>query len=107
MSTAANANAARAKAAVPNTATETPLKWSGRLMKKSEVFNRFVFQAKLQVAHVNGLTFDFLYAMAKDLDEKQSLMLVGRSGPKSTQPLIFQRGGVPYRGFLEAGRIHG
>jgi len=93
------------KAAVPNTATETPLKWSGKLMKKAEVFNKFVFQSKLQVVHVNGLTFDFLYAMAKELDEKQSLMLVG-SGPKANQPLIFQRGGVPYRGFLE-GRVQG
>jgi hypothetical protein len=93
------------KAAAPNTATETPLKWSGRLMKKAEVFNKFVFASKLQIVHVNGLTFDFLYAMAKDLDEKDSLMLVG-AGPKSTQPLIFHRGGVPYRGFLE-GRVQG
>jgi hypothetical protein len=93
------------KAAVPNTATETPLRWSGRLMKKAEVFNKFVFTSKLQVVHVNGLTFDFLYAMAKELDEKQSLMLVG-AGQKSTQPLIFQRGGTPYRGFLE-GRVQG
>ena len=34
------------KAAVPNTATETPLKWSGKLMKKAEVFNRFVSSSK-------------------------------------------------------------
>jgi hypothetical protein len=43
--------------------------------------------------------------MAKDLEEKQSLMLVG-AGPKSTLPLVFHRGGVPYRGFLE-GRTKG
>jgi len=90
---------------VPNTATETPLKWSGKLIKKSEVFNRFVFANKMQVVHVNGLTYDFLYNMAKELHEQQSLMLLG-SGPKSNQPLIFQRGGTPYRGFLE-GRIEG
>lgn len=90
---------------LPNTATETPLKWSGKLIKKSEVFNRFVFASKVQVVHVNGLTYDFLYSMAKDLHEQQSLMLVG-AGPKSNQPLVFQRGGTPYRGFLE-GRIDG
>jgi hypothetical protein len=93
------------KVAAPNTSTETPLKWSGKLMKKSEVFNKFVFAAKLQIAHVNGLTFDFLYAMAKDLEEKQSLMLMG-AGPKSNQPLVLQRGGTQYRGFLE-GRTQG
>lgn len=90
---------------LPNTATETPLKWSGKLIKKAEVYNRFVFASKVQVVHVNGLTYDFLYSMAKELDEKQSLLLLG-AGPKSNQPLIFQRGGTPYRGFLE-GRIDG
>ena len=93
------------KVAPPNTSTETPLKWSGKLMKKAEVYNKFVFAAKLQIVHVNGLTFDFLYAMAKDLEEKQSLMLMG-AGPKSNQPLVLQRGGTQYRGFLE-GRTQG
>ena len=32
-------------------------------------------------------------------------MLLG-AGPKSNQPLIFRRGGTPYRGFLE-GRTQG
>lgn len=90
---------------LPNTATEVPLKWSGKLIKKSEVFNRFVFASKVQIVHVNGLTYDFLYSMAKELHDQQSLMLVG-AGPKSNQPLVFQRGGTPYRGFLE-GRIDG
>lgn len=93
------------KTAAPNIATETPLKWSGKLMKKSEVYNRFVLSTKMQVVHVNGLTYDFLYAMAKELEEKDSLMLLG-AGPKSNQPLVFRRGGSSYRGFLE-GRTQG
>jgi hypothetical protein len=93
------------KAPLPNTATETPLRWSGKLMKKSEVYNKYVFAAKQQIVHVNGLTYDFLYGMAKELEEKESLMLLG-GGPKSNQPLVFQRGGTPYRGFLE-GRTQG
>lgn len=88
-----------------NVATETPLRYSGKLLKKSEVWNRFVFAAKLQVRHVNGLTYDFLYEMARELEAKDSLLLVG-AGPKSNQPLIFQHGGTPYRGFLE-GRTRG
>jgi hypothetical protein len=88
-----------------NTATETPLKWSGKMMKKSEVYNRFVFATKLQIVHVNGLTYDFLHQMAKELEAADSVMLVG-AGPKSANPLVFQRNGTPYRGFLE-GRTQG
>jgi hypothetical protein len=94
------------KAPEPNVALdETPLKWSGKLFKKSEVYNKFVFTSKLQVVHVNGLTYDFLFEIARELELKESLLLVG-AGQKSNQPLVFQRGGTPYRGFLE-GRTQG
>ena len=43
--------------------------------------------------------------MAKELEEKDSLMVVG-AGAKSNQPLILRRGSTPYRGFLE-GRTDG
>lgn len=88
-----------------NTATETPLKWSGVYVKKDEAIRKFVFSGKLQLQHVNGLTYDFLYAMAKELEERESLMLLG-AGPKSNQPLVLRRGGSQYRGFLE-GRTDG
>ncbi len=74
-------------------------------MKKEKIFNRFVFAGKMQISHYNGLTYDFLYAMAKELEEKESLMMLG-AGPKSNQPLLFKRGGKTYRGFLE-GRTDG
>ncbi len=93
------------KIAQQNTAIETPLKWSGKLMPKSDVFNKFVFSAKQQIVHVNGLTYDFLFGIAKELEEKKSLMLVG-GGPKGAAPLVFTRGGQQYRGFLE-GRTQG
>jgi hypothetical protein len=88
-----------------NTTEETPLKWTGKLMKKAEVYNRFVFATKRQIMHVNGLTYDFLYGMARELEESQSMMLVG-AGPKGNQPLVLTRGGQQYRGFLE-GRTDG
>jgi hypothetical protein len=93
------------KIAQPNTAVEIPLKWSGKLMKKRDVYNRFVFSGKRQIVHVNGLTYDFLFGMAKELEESQSLMLLG-AGPKGNQPLVLTRGGQQYRGFLE-GRTDG
>jgi hypothetical protein len=89
----------------PNVATETPLKWTEKLFKKSEVYNRFVFAQKLQIQHVNGLTYDFLYTMAKELEEQDSLLLVA-GGANGNKPLVFRRSGTAYRGFLE-GRTDG
>jgi len=86
-----------------NINAEIPVLWTGKFFPKSEAIRMFVFSKKYQIRHVNGLTFDFLYDMAKQLHEKKSLVLLG-TGKKGMQPLIFHEGGVPYRGFLE-GRI--
>lgn len=93
------------KLAIPNVTPEQPLLWSGKLLAKKDVFNKFAMVSKLQVVHVNGLTYDFLFGIAKQLEEKNSLLVMG-AGPKSNQPLILRRGAVPYRGFLE-GRTRG
>ena len=93
------------EAAPPNTGVEVPLRWSGKLIKRADACRRFVFAAKQQIAHINGLTYDFLYAISKELEEKDSLLIMG-AGPKANTPLVFQRGGTPFRGFLE-GRTKG
>jgi hypothetical protein len=93
------------KIQMPNVTAEQPLLWSGKLLPKREVFNKYVMVAKLQVKHVNGLTYDFLFGIAQELEKKESLMLVG-AGPKANQPLILRRGALPYRAFLE-GRTRG
>jgi hypothetical protein len=82
-----------------------PIPWTGRLMPIDQVIRRFAFVRKLQLRHVNGLTFDFLYDIAKALEESGKLMYVG-AGAKGQQPLIFQTNGTPFRGFLE-GRTRG
>jgi hypothetical protein len=82
-----------------------PIPWTGRLMPIDDVIRRFAFVRALQLRHVNGLTFDFLYEMAKTLEESGKLMLVG-AGAKGQSPLIFQTNGAPFRGFLE-GRVKG
>jgi hypothetical protein len=79
--------------------------WTGRLMAPAEVVRKFAFVRKLQLRHVNGLTFDFLYEIAATLQKEEKLMYVG-AGPKGQQPLIFQTNGSPFRGFLE-GRVDG
>ena len=93
------------KVSEPNVATEIPLKWTGKLMKKADAIRRFVFSGKMQIQHVNGLTYDFLHSMAKELAESESLLLLG-AGAKGNEPLTFRRSGLAYRGFLE-GRVEG
>jgi hypothetical protein len=91
--------------AMSNVTGESIVQWTGRKFPKSETIRKFVFQRKLQIKHVSGLTFDFLYDMAKALHESKSLMFIG-GGAKGNEPLILTQGGEPYRGFLE-GRIDG
>ena len=82
---------------------EFPIKWTGKYIKKEDAINRFVFTNKKQLVHVNGLTFDFLFDMAKELDKRKSLLLI-RGGEKGNEPIVQNRGGKPYNAFLE-GRV--
>jgi len=78
------------------------VKWTGKYMPKKKLFNKIVLASKYQLKHINGLTFDFLFKIAKDLHEKDSFMMLG--GGKGNEPIIINDGGKPYRAFLE-GRI--
>ena len=88
-----------------NVDTDIPLTWTGKKIDKQTAIRQFVLTSKLQIIHINGLTYDFLFAMAKELADENVLMLLG-AGEKGSHPLVFRRGSVPYRGFLE-GRIDG
>lgn len=101
----------REKNAIPfhtpaaNINTDMPLRWTGKLIPRSKAVRMFVFLRKYQLRHINGLTYDFLYDMARQLEEQDSLMLIG-AGTKGIAPLIMAGGGTPYRAFLE-GRTDG
>ena len=82
-----------------------PLRWTGKLIPKVKAMRMFMFKKSYQVQHVNGLTFDFLYDMAKKLHEANAMMLLG-AGAKGVEPLVMANGGTPYRAFLE-GRVEG
>ena len=88
-----------------NVEGENPVRWTGRKVPISDAIRRFVFRRTLQVSHVDGVTYDFLHAMAKELAGEGVLMLVG-AGTKGSDPLVFQANGRPCRGFLE-GRVDG
>ena len=51
-----------------NISSEHPLKWTGVFIKKEEAIRKFVFSSKLQLHHINGLTYDFLFSMAQELE---------------------------------------
>ena len=83
---------------IANVDTTTPLKIV-RKMPTQECLTRFVFRAMQQLVHTDGLTFDFLFGLAKSLQESQSMALLG-AGPKGAGPLVLRDGGSPFRAFL-------
>ena len=87
----------------PTVMEDIALPWTGKLLPISAVITKFALLRKLQISHLDGLTFDFLYDIAKSLQDKKSMLYVG-GGPAGKDPLIFQRNGTPLRGFLE-GRV--
>lgn len=89
----------------PNVNEEVPIKWTGRLIPRAELVRKFAIKRSMQIKHADGVTFDFLHAIAKELEEKDSVMLLA-SGADGKSPLILQTNGTPYRGFLE-GRTKG
>jgi hypothetical protein len=80
-----------------NVDTTAPLKIVRRLPIK-DCLTRF-FRGMQQLAHTDGLTFDFLHGLAKSLQDSQTMALVG-AGPKGAGPLVLRDGGTPFRAFL-------
>jgi hypothetical protein len=91
------------KETIANILAEYPIKPVGKFLLKKDVYNKFVFSKKYQLSHNNGLTFDFLFEIAKELHEKDAIIMLA-GGVKGNEPLVFQDGGKTYRAFLE-GRI--
>ena len=89
-----------------NTNTDLPIRWSNKMIDKDKAIRKVCFYGtpnrSCTPTDLRGI---FLFEIAEELDKKNALMFVG-GGKKGTDPLIFQRGGKQYRGFLE-GRIEG
>lgn len=88
-----------------NMTQELPARWTGKRMAKREVVRRFVLSRTLYLQHIDGLTYDYLFEMAKDLHDSDEMMLIG-GGAKGKEPVILIPNGSPYRAFLE-GRVEG
>jgi hypothetical protein len=87
-----------------NIAIEHAVNWTGKIIPREKLYNKVVFVKNYQICHVNGLTYDFLFNMAKELAQKDSMMMLA-GGQKGDEPLVFNDGGKPYRAFLE-GRVN-
>ena len=88
-----------------NTDSALPVRWTGKRIDLDEAVRKFSFKRRMQLCHSDGLTYEFLFGMAKELGESRSVILLG-TGDKGTGPLVFQANGRPYRGFLE-GQVNG
>ncbi len=88
-----------------NVNDELPIRWTGKKMDKADAVRRFVFGRVIQISHMDGLTYDYLYGIAKELADEGQMVVMG-GGKKGKDPLVFQTNGTPYRAFLE-GRIDG
>ena len=79
--------------------------WSGMLLARHEVLSRYALRQAWQLMHGNSLEYDFLLELARWLDERGQMALVGR-GRNGRNPLILARGARPCLGFLD-GRVPG
>lgn len=79
--------------------------WSGVMLARREVLSRYALRQAWQLMHGNSLEYDFLLELARWLDERGQMALVGR-GRNGRSPLIISRGARPCLGFLD-GRVQG
>lgn len=89
----------------PTITDAVPLRWTGRKIPKADVVHKYVIRRTMQLQHVDGVTFDFLHAMAKELADEGVMVLLG-AGTQGKDPIVLQLNGTSYRGFLE-GRVDG
>jgi len=84
-----------------NVNVSRPVTWGQRL-PIAEAVRRYVFAKTLQLRHKDGLTYDYLFSMAEDLEKTQEMVYLGAG----KGALRFTANGTPHRGFLE-GRTNG
>ena len=79
--------------------------WPGVLLARQEVLSRYALKQAWQLMHGNSLEYDFLLELARWLDARGQMALVGR-GRSGRGPLILARGARPCLGWLD-GRVLG
>jgi hypothetical protein len=82
----------------PNLNELAPIKMGKRMPLEQALFS-FVFKETRQIVHTDGLSYDFLYNLAKELHTKKEVAALG-AGPKGNQALVLKEKGTALRGFL-------
>ncbi len=86
---------------------KNPVRWiKVAELNKLEALKKWSFSVSYQLRHVDGLTYQFLYDIAKTLQEKNIMVLMAPIQDKKPQKLVLRNGGKPFYGWLE-GRIEG
>jgi hypothetical protein len=71
----------------------------GKRLPADEALTGFAYKQVLQLAHTDGLSFEFLRELARELAERSEVALLG-AGPKGNLPLVLREHGSAYRAFL-------
>lgn len=82
------------------TDVSNPLQWTNKYISCEVAAKKYVFTQIYRICHVDSLTFDFLYDIARDLEEHNAVMYMGM-GETGDEPVVFREGGKPYRVFLK------
>ena len=92
-----------------NIMDKIPVRISQELYDPIEIMLSYIFRRNLYITHNNGLTFKFLYDLAKKLSDLHKFARVDTYDPKTKKraPLTLYDGGRKFpRAFLE-GRVKG
>ena len=76
-----------------------PIRWTGVTIPIYEAMRRYIFCHTYQLFHTNGLTYSFLFELAKKLYDKKEMMFIG-GGAYGSDPIVLMKGGKKYRGFM-------
>ena len=60
-----------------NISGESVLRWTGKYIPKTKLYNKVVFSSKYQIKHINGLTFDFFIQNIKNPTRSKFIHDVG------------------------------
>lgn len=84
---------------------KSPMIWiKSYMLDKREALKIWSFDRSYQIVHTNGITYDFLYNMAKVLHDENKVVFIAPIIEKKPQKLVIRTGQLPFYGWLE-GRI--
>lgn len=82
-----------------------PISWIKQFMiDKKKALKIWSFDRSYQIVHTNGLTYDFLFKIAKLLNDLNKVVFVAPIIDRKPQKLVIRTGNIPFYGWLE-GRI--